>query len=198
MSRAKRRGPDSDNDTSKCVKLESTLSAFDLNTHVIRTIFFHGILPELYLEDLAACVCVNKDWLKLVIDYLGSQITWINEYWPKSHGRFTDKSLLCFSNCTQLREIDLGNCEYITDQGLQYLSRCTQLRKINVEQCGSITNQGLQYLSRCTKLEYIRLLLFHGITDEGLKLRRIDLTSRKQLNVKVRRYIRDNVRIDVT
>jgi len=98
----------------------------------------------------------------------------------------TDEELASIADLTNLQKLDLYRVRSITDRGIQYLAKLIQLRKLDLQQT-QLTAEGMRYLANLTDLEDLELT-WCPIADSGLvhlagmhKLRSLGLVACKKL-----------------
>lgn len=121
----------------------------------IEDIIYDKIFTNLDLEDLFNFSRVNASMENLIIYYF-KQIKKLD--FPK---KFNDSTIYkdCFTllleNCTNIRELNLTNCNWISDSHLESLFlKNGKLEKISIIKCGQNT---LRPLLKCKNLIYLHI-----------------------------------------
>lgn len=108
--------------------------------------------------------------------HLLTMITYLSCGWLK----FPDRSLVCLSNCVNLKTLDIGNSKF-SDEGMEPLSLLTNLEKLCMEYCTTITGTGFKYLTTLTKLHTLNVsgcsITSDGFYEIGQLTTLIDLNS---------------------
>ncbi|CAB4383803.1 unnamed protein product [Rhizophagus irregularis] len=90
-------------------------------------------------------------------------------------------------SCTELKAIDLDNCEYITDKSIEYIANsCPNLKKLGLICCNTITENAIVALLRCcTQIETLLIpecnvsdKTMSVITESCPQLRALDVCSK--------------------
>lgn len=88
-------------------------------------------------------------------------------------GLITDTTLsLLTTGCPLLETLILSLCELISDTGIRYLtnnSNASNLKILELDNCQFITDQTLEYLSQLSSLKRIEVYDCQSLSREGIK-----------------------------
>lgn len=77
------------------------------------------------------------------------------------------------NGCPMLECLILSLCEQISDTGIRYLtsspSSASNLKVLELDNCQFITNQSLDYLSQCSSLKRIEVYDCQNLSRDGIK-----------------------------
>ncbi|XP_029951714.1 dynein regulatory complex subunit 6 [Salarias fasciatus] len=115
-------------------------------------------------------VSVGKDWItdstmKKILQNYRIFVTHLN---LRGCTSLKWRSLKCISECRNLQELNVSECQNVTDLMIQRIVEdCPSLLYLNLS-CTLITNETLKELSRnCLNLQYLSLAYCYRLTDEG-------------------------------